>query len=124
VENFPISSACGLSGRLFFARLSFRPPFGCGLVCAHLNNISSRIICFGTKRVVNPASLGQPKTGIPAACYAVWDDGRMELRSFEYPLDETIRKIEEQPIAAGIESDTVLIVSIWHRTGPAKAVWV
>lgn len=60
---------------------------------------------FGTKRVVNAGSLGQPKTEIPAACYAVWDDGRIELRSFEYPFGETIRKIEALPIAAGIRTD-------------------
>jgi len=58
----------------------------------------------GTKKIVNPGSLGQPKTGRPSACYAVWDEGRIELRSFEYPFEETIRKIDALPIAAGIKS--------------------
>jgi len=58
---------------------------------------------FGERRVVNPGSLGQPKTGTPAACYAVWDDGMIELRSFEYPFEETIRKIDVLPIPAAIK---------------------
>ena len=57
---------------------------------------------FGRHKVVNPGSLGQPKTGQPAACYAVWDTaqdrGAIELRSFEYPFEETIRKIDALPI--------------------------
>lgn len=61
------------------------------------------IKCFGKKKVVNPGSLGQPKTGSPAACYAVWDEGKIELQSYEYPFEETIRKIQALPIAAGIK---------------------
>jgi protein phosphatase len=48
---------------------------------------------FGTRRLVNPGSLGQPKTGRPAACYAIWDGGRVELKTIEYPFEDTIRKI-------------------------------
>lgn len=59
---------------------------------------------FGMKRIVNPGSLGQPKTESPAACYAVCYGGEIELRSFEYPFEETIRKIDALPIAAGIKS--------------------
>jgi putative phosphoesterase len=74
----------------------------------------------GTKKIVNPGSLGQPKTGRPAACYAVWDEGRIELRSFEYPFEETIRKIDALPIAAGIKSSLAEVL----RNGglPAKKV--
>jgi predicted phosphodiesterase len=39
----------------------------------------------GDRVVVNPGSLGQPKTGKPEACYAVWQDGTFELKSFSYP---------------------------------------
>ncbi len=59
---------------------------------------------FGKRQVVNPGSLGQPKTGRPAACYAVWEDGEIELRSFEYPFDETIRKIYALPIEEKIRA--------------------
>jgi protein phosphatase len=56
------------------------------------------------RRVVNPGSLGQPKTGRPQACYAVWDDGTMELRSFEYPFEKTIRKIGALSIRPAIKA--------------------
>jgi putative phosphoesterase len=53
---------------------------------------------FGKQQVVNPGSLGQPKTGRPAACYAVWEKGEVELRSFNYAFEETIRKIHALPV--------------------------
>jgi predicted phosphodiesterase len=58
---------------------------------------------FGERRVVNPGSLGQPKTGKPQACYAVWDDGTIELRSFDYPFEKTIRKIDALSIPATVK---------------------
>ncbi|MGP0074065.1 MAG: metallophosphoesterase family protein [Bryobacteraceae bacterium] len=59
---------------------------------------------FGSRRVINPGSVGQPKTGTPAACYAVWEDGAIELRSFEYPFQNTIEKIARLPIPTGIKA--------------------
>jgi putative phosphoesterase len=63
---------------------------------------------FGVRRIVNPGSLGQPKTGTPAACYAIWDtakrDAIIELRSFEYPFGETVRKIDALPIPAVVKA--------------------
>ena len=48
---------------------------------------------FSGRLVVNPGSIGQPKHGRAEACYAVWEDGRAELRSTPYPVAETIRKL-------------------------------
>jgi putative phosphoesterase len=63
---------------------------------------------FGVRAVVNPGSLGQPKTGTPAACYAVWDTARgrggIELRSFDYPFERTIAKIDALPIRPEIRA--------------------
>ncbi len=64
----------------------------------------------GMKKVVNPGSLGQPKTGRAAACYAVCDGGAIELRSFDYPFEETIRKIDALPIAAEIKSGLAAVL--------------
>jgi putative phosphoesterase len=64
----------------------------------------------GMKKVVNPGSVGQPKTGRPAACYAVCDGGAIELRSFDYPFEETIRKIDSLPIAAGIKDSLAAVL--------------
>jgi putative phosphoesterase len=58
----------------------------------------------GARRVVNPGSLGQPKNGRPQACYAVWEDGTIELRSFEYPFEQTIRKIDALSIPPAIKA--------------------
>jgi putative phosphoesterase len=64
---------------------------------------------FNRRKIVNPGSLGQPKMGQPAACYAVWDtsreDGAIELKSFDYPFERTIAKIRALPISDEIKSD-------------------
>lgn len=54
----------------------------------------------GNTTILNPGSLGQPKTGRPLACYAVWQDGRISLKEFEYPVAEAIRGIRNMPIPA------------------------
>jgi putative phosphoesterase len=53
----------------------------------------------GDTTILNPGSIGQPKTGRPLACYAVWQEGRISLREFEYTVAETIRGILGMPIA-------------------------
>ena len=52
----------------------------------------------GRTAILNPGSLGQPKTGRPMACYAVWEDGRILRKEYEYPIDETICGIREMPL--------------------------
>lgn len=59
----------------------------------------------GTKLVVNPGSLGQPKHGRPQACYAVWEGGSVRLVAAAYDVDETIRKIQRLPLAPEIKND-------------------
>lgn len=58
----------------------------------------------GASLVVNPGSLGQPKTGSPKACYAVWDRG-VVLRAMEYEIDRTLRKIDQMPVSRGVKED-------------------
>jgi putative phosphoesterase len=43
--------------------------------------------------VVNPGSVGRPKDGDPRASYAVWEDGRFELKKVEYRIDETAARL-------------------------------
>lgn len=52
----------------------------------------------GKTTILNPGSLGQPKTGRPLACYAVWEDRKIALKEFEYPVETTIRGIRGMPI--------------------------
>lgn len=56
------------------------------------------ILDLGAQRVVNPGSVGQPKHGAPEACYAIWEDGAVTLKSPRYPVEETVRKLLRLPI--------------------------
>jgi hypothetical protein len=38
--------------------------------------------------IVNPGSLGQSKAGDPRERYAIWQDGRLELRTINYPVEQ------------------------------------
>lgn len=55
------------------------------------------------RSVMNPGSLGQPKTGSPEACYGIWQDGRLELKRYVYPIEETIEKIQALPVLPEIK---------------------
>lgn len=61
----------------------------------------------GGRLLVNPGSLGQPKSGRPAACYAVWQDGRIELRSFDYPVEETVGRLRALGLPRDVEEGLV-----------------
>jgi protein phosphatase len=65
------------------------------------------------RTVVNPGSLGQSKAGDPRARYAVWHDGDMELKAYEYPVAKTVEKILALPLADEVKRDLVHVL----RTG-------
>jgi putative phosphoesterase len=67
----------------------------------------------GTKTIVNPGSLGQPKTGKPDACYAVWEDGKFQLKQFAYPVERAVQRIEQLPVPPDIRRDLATVL----RTG-------
>jgi putative phosphoesterase len=52
----------------------------------------------GTARVVNPGSVGQPKDGDPRAAYAVLENGTLELRRAEYPVERTLEAYRRTPV--------------------------
>jgi putative phosphoesterase len=62
------------------------------------------------KAVVNPGSLGQPKTGRTEACYAVWENNSFALKSFRYSLDNTISKIRHMPLPEAVKSDLIAVL--------------
>ena len=77
----------------------------------HANSIDADVLIVGHTHtpfvrtedrttIVNPGSLGQPKTGKPLACYAVWQDGEIFLKEYEYSVEQTIQQIREMPIAS------------------------
>lgn len=63
--------------------------------------------------VANPGSLGQPKTGKPEARYAIWEDGKLELKSCPYPFETTAAKIQALPIDTRFQDELSSIL----RTG-------
>jgi putative phosphoesterase len=65
---------------------------------------------FGSRVVVNPGSLGQPKTGSPEARYAVWEDGKFELKSFPYPVEEAVAKVQSMPIDGALRRELSTIL--------------
>lgn len=73
---------------------------------------------FGNTTVLNPGSLGQPKTGRPLACYAVWEDGRLALREYSYPVADTIEQIRTMPVPP--EDQEALIVVLQTGFLPAS----
>jgi hypothetical protein len=60
-----------------------------------------------------PGSLGQPKTGQPDACYAVWADGAFELKSFPYAVDKTVGRLQALSFPHDVEKDLITVL----RTG-------
>jgi putative phosphoesterase len=67
----------------------------------------------GGKTIVNPGSLGQPKTGKADACYAVWENRKLELKQFAYPVQRAVERIEHLPVPDEIRRDLVKVL----RTG-------
>jgi putative phosphoesterase len=64
----------------------------------------------GDRTVCNPGSLGQPCHGKPEACYVLWEDGSMELKSFAYPVEETVRKIFTMPVEEKIRRELAKVL--------------
>jgi protein phosphatase len=88
---------------------------------AELNTLSADVLLvghthvpflrkIGDKVVLNPGSLGQPRTGAPLASYAVCQDGRFELRSFRYPVEATVEKLRALALPRPVESALVAIL--------------
>jgi protein phosphatase len=63
----------------------------------------------GASLVVNPGSVGQPKTGSPKACYAIWDGG-VVLRENEYEIERTLGKIDRMPLSRSVRDDLKTIL--------------
>jgi protein phosphatase len=68
--------------------------------------------------IVNPGSLGQPKTGRPLACYAVWEDGRISLKEYSYTVRKTIREIWRMPLAKQDIDELVAVLETGGRFIP------
>lgn len=78
------------------------------ILCGHTHLQFSRDGAGRT--VLNPGSLGQSKDGDPRARYAVWDNGRVELRVFEYPVERTVKRILALPVSSEVKRNLVHVL--------------
>jgi putative phosphoesterase len=56
------------------------------------------VLQVGNKLVINPGSIGQPRDGDPRGAYAVIDNHRVEIKRVEYPVEDTVRTLQESPL--------------------------
>ncbi len=49
--------------------------------------------------IINPGSLGQPRYGVPDATYAVWEDGRVQIKHLHYDHDATAQRLRLAPLS-------------------------
>ncbi len=47
----------------------------------------------GRLTVVNPGSIGMPVDDDPRACYAVWQDGKVELKRISYDINRAVERL-------------------------------
>ncbi len=64
----------------------------------------------GNKLVVNPGSLGQPKTGKPDACYAIWENGVFRLESYRYEVEKTVAQLKAWDLPTEVEKDLITVL--------------
>lgn len=67
----------------------------------------------GSRVVVNPGSVGQPRDGDLRASYAVIDDGTVTLKRVPYDVERTIRALDTLPLDRAVTERLVAIL----RTG-------
>jgi protein phosphatase len=67
--------------------------------------------------LINPGSIGQPKTGSPDACYAIWEDGHLELLRYAYPVADMESEIHAMPVSESVKADLILAL----KTGGVSA---
>jgi putative phosphoesterase len=76
---------------------------------SQLEDVDADVICVGhsheafvlpvgDKLVINPGSVGFPRDGDPRASYAVIENRRVEIKRIEYPVENTVRIIQESEL--------------------------
>jgi putative phosphoesterase len=74
-----------------------------------LQNVDADVVCVGhthhpyvlevgDKLVINPGSVGQPRDGDPRAAYALIEGNNVELKRVDYPVEDTVRVIQESSL--------------------------
>jgi putative phosphoesterase len=93
-----------------------------------LEDVDAHVICVGhthhpyvvevgDKVVINPGSVGQPRDGDPRASYAIIENQRVELKRIEYPVENTVRVVQESNLP---EPAKALLAEVFRTGGMAK----
>ncbi|MGL4551147.1 MAG: metallophosphoesterase family protein [Gemmataceae bacterium] len=94
-----------------------------------LANVDADVVCVGHthhpyvmevggKLVINPGSVGQPRDGDPRASYAVIEDYNVELKRVEYPIEDTVRVVEESSLSDGVKQ---MLTDVFRRGASAAS---
>jgi protein phosphatase len=73
------------------------------------------------RTILNPGSVGQPKTGAPQACFAVCSGAKVEFDAVPYPYEQTIEKIRGLGLTRGTEEGLVATLKSGSPPQPATA---
>jgi putative phosphoesterase len=79
-----------------------------GLWAKRVHNVEADIVCVGHTHVqfnlqvdgvvvLNPGSVGLPRDGDPRAAFAIIEGNKIDLKRVEYPIEETVARVEEMP---------------------------
>ena len=64
----------------------------------------------GSRSVVNPGSVGQPKHGRAEVCYAIWENGKLRLGSATYEMEQTVEKLRRLSLSAAVFEDLAFVL--------------
>ncbi len=71
----------------------------------------------GRLTVVNAGSLGMPVDGDPRACYAVWKDGKVELKRVTYDIDRAVERLHASGLSKGVAEKMASVLRYAGRGG-------
>jgi putative phosphoesterase len=102
-------------------------PIEAGFWSRRLQGVEADIVCVGhthapfalevgKQLVLNPGSVGLPRDGDPRGSYAIIEDHKVELKRFEYPVEETVRTIQNSTLPPEAKEMLTMV----YRTGGGK----
>jgi protein phosphatase len=65
---------------------------------------------FDGRLIVNPGSLGQPRYGTPDATYAVWEDGRVQIKHLHYDHHAVVGRLRLAPFSSEVADQMAAIL--------------
>jgi len=131
LSQLPVTKSATIDGkRYLFVHATPRDPmdeYGVPELAfweERLHGIDADIICVGhthqpyqlrvgNKLVINPGSVGLPRDGDPRASYAIIENGQVEMKRVEYPVEELVKRLDSVPLP---ESARIMLRQI-YRTG-------